>query len=105
VNAEDLYTGLTAAGYPVAYRAFKTAPALPYICYLFVTDHDLKADDSNYQGIGEYNVELYSAVKDEAAEAAVEAALATMGLTWSKSEVFIDSEDMYEVLYTVNVVR
>lgn len=105
MNAEDLYTGLTAAGYPVAYRAFKTAPALPYICYLFVTDDDFHADDANYQRIDEYAVELYSKVKDEAAEAAVESALASMGLTWSKSEVFIDSEDMYEVLYTVSVVR
>lgn len=105
MNAAQLHAGLKAAGMQVAYFAFKTAPSLPYICYRFVADEDFHADDVNYQGIDEYHVELYSKVKDPGAEAAVEAALAAMGLTWSKSETFIDSEDMHEVIYTVSVVR
>ena len=107
MTLQELYAGLLDSGYPVTYRAFPeddNAPAPPFICYLFVGDADLYADDSNYQAIGEYHIELYTETKDVAAEAAVEAELATLGLTWTKAETYIDTEDLYQILYAVRIV-
>lgn len=111
MNAQDLYEGLLTTGYPVAYRAFKDGPkddadnlVWPYICYLFVGSADFMADDSNYHGAGDYQVELYTEVKDLEAEAVVEAALVTLGLSWSKTEAYLDTEDMYEILYEVRLI-
>jgi hypothetical protein len=105
VNAQDLYDGLEATGYPVARRVFKSAPALPYIVYLFANSADLMADNENYQTLSDFQVELYSEDGDPEAEAAVEAALKGLGLTWAKSEAYIDSEQMVEILYEVRIVE
>lgn len=104
MTLQDLYAGLVKSGYLVAYRAFETSPTPPFICYLFVASRDLMADDSNYQGIGEYHVELYTETKSATAEAAVEHELADLGLCWSKSETYIDTEDLYQILYAVSIV-
>jgi len=104
VTLQELYAGLLETGYPVAYRAFASEEHPPFICYLFVADDDFKADDSNYQKIGEYHVELYTETKNATAEAAVERELAERALVWSKAETYIDSEKLYQVLYTVQVV-
>jgi hypothetical protein len=105
VNAQDLHEGLAQTGYPVRYRAFKQPPALPYIVYLFANSADLMADNENYQTLSDFQVELYSEDKDLMAEAAVEAALKGMGLAWAKSEAYIDSEQMVEILYEVRIVE
>lgn len=103
MTTQELYEGLLLTGYPVAYRAHKTAVAFPYLVYLFVNDADFNADDINYAGFGDYQIELYTEDKDEAAEAIVEAALVTLGLPWSKTETYLDTEDMHEVLYGVRL--
>lgn len=104
MNMQDLYQGLLAAGYPVAYRQFRSAPPLPYMVYLYVGGDDFHADNSNYHPIGRYHIELYTAEKDPVAEVAAEDALRALGLTWSKDEAFIDSEDMHQVLYQVQLI-
>lgn len=103
MEAQDLCDGLELTGYPVRYRQFKSAQAPPFICYFFVESADFMADNVNYLKMGDYYVEVYTEDKDLAAEAAVEAQLKALGLAWSKSETFIDTEDMYMVLYEVRV--
>ena len=102
---QDLYEGLVATGYPVAYRAFKSAQEPPFIVYLFANSADLMADNENYQPLSDYQVELYSEDKELVAEAAVETALRGLGLAWSKSEAYIDTEQMVEILYEVRIVE
>lgn len=105
MTAQDLYDGLLETGYPVAYREFKSAQEPPFICYYFVDDDDLKADNKNYHPIGNYNIEFYTdKIKDTTGEAAIEAELETLELVWTKSETYIESEDMYEVLYQVQLI-
>jgi hypothetical protein len=107
VNAVDLGDALAGTGYPVTYREWKPGqvPSLPYVVYLFVSSADVMADNENFQGVGDYHVELYSANKDPTAEAAVEAQLRALGLAWSKLETYIDTEAMYQILYTVRIVE
>lgn len=105
MTVEELAEGLEAAGYPLAYRAFKSAQEPPFVVYLFVSSADFLADDRNYQPIGDYHVELYTTNKDPTAEAAVEEQLQALGLAFSKLETYIDTEAMYQILYTVRIVE
>lgn len=104
VTSADLADGLELTGYPVAYRRFKSPQAPPFVVYLFAEGADLMADNENYLPIGDYHVELYTANKDPTAEAAVETQLKALGLPWAKLETFIDTENMYQILYQVRLI-
>ena len=49
-------------------------------------------------------MELYTDYKDFALEQALEAVLKGMGLSWAKSETYIDSEKMHETVYETEVL-
>ena len=48
----------------------------------------------------EVHIELYTDCKDLSAEQKVEAVLDKQGIFYEKSEVWIESEKLYEVLYS-----
>ena len=54
-----------------------------------------------YYGAGRYQVELYTCLKAPAEEGKVEAALS--GLCWEKSEEYIESEQIYQITYEIEV--
>lgn len=93
-------------GFPFAYYQFpeKAAPSLPYVIFYYPNNDDLKADNSNYQTIVSLNIELYTANKDFTNEATVESVLNAYGLVFEKSETYLSSEKMYEVLYQTSAV-
>ncbi len=103
---DEIKTALDAAGFPVTYYQWPIGevPALPYVCYFFPRSADDAADNSNYGKISAIAVELYTDNKDVNVERQMERALGAMGLVWEKSETYIDSERMYEVLYESEVV-
>ena len=49
------------------------------------------------------NIELYTDQKTEELEEKIEAALQKRGIGWSKAETYIEEENMYEVLYEMEV--
>lgn len=89
----------------VAYRAFPVgaAPALPFICYLDTSTDNFIADNEVYAVIYGIDVELYTQYKDQKSEALVEACLNDLGIVWQKYDEYIDSEAMYEVIYSFNI--
>lgn len=89
----------------VAYRAFPVgaAPGLPFICYMDVATDNLFADNEVYSVIYEIDVELYTQYKDPEIEGKVEQCLKSLGIAWNKSDEYIDSENMYEVLYSFSI--
>ena len=93
-------------GLPYAYDHFEAGNAAdpPFICFFFEGSDDLAADNTNFQRIRPLTVELYTDNKDFALEARVEAALNGAGLVYSRSETYIDSERMYEVVYTTEII-
>lgn len=99
----ELNIRLQHTGLPVAYRAWPEdeAPALPFICYFCTGSASLYADASNYHVWNEVQVELYTALKNPEAEASVEKALS--GLRWKKTEIYIDTERCYQILYEIEV--
>lgn len=78
-------------------------PPLPYIVWYFPNSDNFAADDQVYSHIEALNVELYTRTKDFATEAAVEAVFDANGMVWEREESWLESEKMYEVLYTMEV--
>lgn len=103
MTLSELKDILKSTSMPVVYRAWpeKHAPPLPYICYLCVGNTNLYADASVYHQAVTVNVELYTRMKDPETEAKVEAAL--HGFHWSKTEIYIDTEGCYQILYEIEV--
>lgn len=106
---KEIATMIAGIGYPYAYYQFTQATAKepPFICFYYPGRDDFLADDTNYQHITELVIELYisfSDNKDFTAEAAVESALEAAGLVYEKDESYIDSERMYMVTYTTEVL-
>ena len=103
---KEIATMISGIGLPYAYDHFPEGegPNPPFICFYFAGSDDLKADNLNYQRIRPLTLELYTDNKDFDTEETVEAALNTAGLVYSRSEIFIDSERLYEVVYTTETI-
>lgn len=110
MRLQDIDGLIASIGLPYAYYAFKkpvnggVAQAPPYVVYLSPGRSDFFADDSNYQGILDLNIELYTKTKRYDLEAQVEAVLAANGLTYGKVETFIDSDGVFMITYSTEVL-
>lgn len=93
-------------GIPYAYYQFTndTAQPCPFICFYFADSDDMSADNKNYVKVRRLIVELYTDNKDFEMEDTVETVLNEHGLFYSKSEVYIDTERMYEVIFESEVI-
>ena len=99
---DKLLTVLQETGIPYAYDHFSEgeAPEPPFVCYLFFGSNNFAADGHVYYKINEVHVELYTDCKDLSVERTLEDALDQHGIFYEKSEVWIESEKLYEVLFT-----
>lgn len=101
---EDIAKMVASIGLPFAYYQFPdgTEQAPPFICFLY-DYNDVHADNANYAGRVTVMIELYTDTKDFAREKAVEDVLASNGLSWGKTQTFIDSERMYQTVYSMEI--
>ena len=99
---EPIATMMEEIGIPFAYDHFAEgeSPDPPFICYLSPNSDNFAADGKVYYKINEIHIELYTDCKDLSAEQKVEAVLDEHGIFYEKSEVWIESEKLYEVLYS-----
>ena len=96
-----LFALLKTTGLPVAYHHFTSPPSPPYIVYLFSYSSNFGADNKVYDAKKNYQVELYSKAKDLASEALIEGLFDAYEIYWDKTETYIDSEGLYQVLYEI----
>ena len=103
---KEIATMIGAMKLPFAYDHFpdKEAPAPPFIFFYFSGSSDLSADNTNYQRIRPLVLELYSDNKDFDLEEAVETALNAAGLVYSRVETYIDTERLYMVTFTSDII-
>ena len=103
---ENVIEMLEEAGLPLAYDHFDEgeSPEPPFLIFLFPGTDNLFADDTVYQKIDELNIELYTDKKDPETENLIEDILIAHELPYEKSEVWIESEKMYEVLYQTQMI-
>ncbi len=99
-------TMINSIGIPYAYYQFPdgTGQACPFICFFFSDSNDLAADGTNYQKIRTLNIELYTDNKDFSLEETVETVLNSNGLVYDRSESYLDSERMFMVVYTTDIL-
>lgn len=99
---EKITAILEQVGLPFAYDHFAEgeSPDPPFICYLIPNSDNFSADGRVYYKIHEIHIELYTDCKDLSVEQKVEAVLDEHGIFYEKTEVWIESEKLYEVLYT-----
>ena len=88
-------------GIPSAYDHFAEgeSPAPPFICYLIPSNDNFAADGKAYFKAEQVHLELYTDKKDPETEQMVEAVLDSHGVFYDRTEVWIESEKLYEVLY------
>ena len=99
---ERLVSILKEMGIPYAYDHFAEgeAPDPPFLCYLLPGSDNFSADGKVYLKVSSVNIELYTDSKDLSVEQKLEAVLDTHGIFYDKTEVWIESEKLYEVLYS-----
>lgn len=109
MTLSELAAALRGTGLPVAYRSWPQdprrglPPPLPWICYLETRTNNFPADGIVYAAAKGVAVELYANQKDPESEAKVETALTAAGIFYSKEEIWIEDEKMYEILYEFEV--
>lgn len=98
---EELLAIIRETGIPFAYDHFVEgeSPDPPFICYLLPGSSNFGADGKVYYKIDDVRIELYTDCKDLSAEQKLENVLDKHDIFYDKSETWIASEKLYEVLY------
>jgi hypothetical protein len=99
---DEIIKILKTLGIPYAYDHFAEGegPDPPFICYRCPNSDNFAADGTVYFPITEIDIELYTDRKDPETEKKLEDLLTGSGIFFEKTETFIDSEKLYEVLYS-----
>ena len=97
---------IKSVGFPTAYHHFEEGqePEKPYLVYLYPGTNNFSADGIVYQGVNYLDLELYTDKKDLEAEKRVEAVLKEHGFFYEKTEAYLETEKMFEVLYETEVM-
>lgn len=102
---QEVMTMLAEMNLPYAYDHFVEgeSPDPPFLVFLYPGSNHFAADGKVYFKVNRLNIELYTDKKDVELEETVEAVLDRHGIFYGKSEVCIESENLYEVLYQMEV--
>ena len=103
----EIQSILSEIGLPFAYDHFAEgeSPAPPFVVFLFPRSDNFGADDIVYKKINVLHIELYTDAKAPDIENQIEAVLSGYGLYYDKTEVWIADEQLYEVLYEMEVIQ
>ena len=98
---DEIIDILNALGLPYAYDHFAEgeSPEPPFICFRLPGSDHFAADGKAYCKISEAEIELYTDRKDPVVEKRIEDALDAAGIFYTRTETWIGSEKLYEVLY------
>lgn len=90
---------------PFAYDHFAEgeSPEPPFLCYLLPGSDNFAADGKVYHKISQVHIELYTDSKDPAVEEKVTAVLDSHGIFYDQTETWIESEKLYEVLFSFEI--
>ena len=99
---DELMSIMETIGLPFAYDHFAEgeAPAPPFICFRCYETDNFSADGRVYFKVRQIHIELYTDEKNPETESRVETVLDGHGIFYDKTEVWIESEKLYEVLYS-----
>ena len=108
MSRSDVAAALAQAGMPVVYYKWPEGaePTFPCIRYVSLGSNDLYADNRSYGKVDRWSATLVSEWKDDASEAALEAALDGAGIAYAKQpDYYADSERLNHVEYRFELPR
>jgi hypothetical protein len=95
---------LSAAGVPYRAARFLSPPSGTYAVYFDDVDSD--GLSQNLVQTHDVTIELYESAPDVRTEAAIEAALDTAGVSWTKQDRYwLQEEQLFQVVYSFNYVE
>ena len=99
---DELMEIMKETGLPFAYDHFAEgeSPDPPFITFLLPGSNNFAADGRVYMKINEVHIELYTDEKNPETEALVEDVLDEHEIFYEKTEVWIESEKLYEVMFS-----
>ena len=102
---EQIAEMMEETGLSFAYHHFAEgeSPASPFLIFLSPGEKTFSADNSMYFSFKKLDIELYTDVKNTELERQIESVLKKHKIYYTKSEVQIESEKLYEVLYQMEV--
>lgn len=106
MSYDDICSMVDEIGLPNAYDHFAEgeSPDAPFVLFLLPGTNNFMADGEVYQQVTEVSIELYTDRKDPSIESRVEHVLKSHDIPWDKTEVWIESENWYEVRYALDVL-
>lgn len=105
MELKEIIEMLGGLGLPLAYHHFAEgeSPEPPFLIYLIPGSHNFSADGTVYFKVKQLDLELYTDKKDIVLEEKLEDVLDRQGLFYNKTESYIETEKLYEVLYELEV--
>lgn len=105
MSYEEINEMMQEMGLPFAYHHFAEGerPKLPFLIFLSPGENTFSADNSMYYSFKQLDIELYTDEKAPETEERVEEILKQHHIFYNKTEVWIESEKLYEVLYEMEV--
>lgn len=102
---EEISEMMQEIGLPYAYHHFAEgeSPNPPFTLFLSPGENTFGADNLMYFSFKELHIELYTDEKSPETEKRVEEVLLQHNLYYTKTETWIESEKLYEVLYQMEV--
>lgn len=106
MTEKEVYKILKTINLPLAYDHFEEgkAPKLPYLVYRYPHTNNFAADGRVHARVNALDIELYTESKDLTTERKIETVLDECGIFYEKTEIFITSEKMYQILYETEVL-
>ncbi len=92
-------------GLPFAYHHFSEgeSPKPPFLIFLSPGEHTFSADNLMYHSFKRLDIELNTDEKSPETEQKVEEILRQHNIYYTKTETWIEPEQLYEVLYETEV--
>ncbi len=105
MSYEEINEMMLEMGLPFAYHHFAEgeSPKPPFLIFLSPGENTFGADNLMYHSFKKLDIELYTDEKSPETEAEIEAVLRRHHIYYTKSEIWIESEDLYEILYETEV--
>ena len=105
IKLSELTALLSASGYSWANTLFEPDEGIepPFIVLVANSESISGADNLNWLPLMSYDVEFYARRRDYEAEKDLQALFDNAGLSYTKTVIYIESEDLTETVYTVDV--
>ena len=102
---EEINEMMVETNLPFAYHHFAEgeSPDPPFLLFLSPRENTFGADNLMYHSFKQLDIELYTDRKSPETEQIIEDVLTEHHIFYEKSEIWIESERLYEVLYEVEV--